>query len=45
MTFNAMTERYEEITVCGKPALFTGIRIKKRLRQQVAYHKKYKIPF
>ena len=29
MTFNAMTERYEEITVCGKPALFTGIRIKR----------------
>ena len=22
MTFNAMTEHYEEITVCGKPALF-----------------------
>ena len=29
MTFHAMTERYEEITVCGKPALFTGIRIKR----------------
>ena len=29
MTFNAMTERYEEITVCGKPALFTSIRIQK----------------
>lgn len=29
MTFNAMTERYEEITVCGKPALFTSIRIKR----------------
>mgnify|MGYP001064426154 CR=1 FL=1 len=28
MTFNAMTEHYEEITVCGKPALFTTIRIK-----------------
>ena len=27
MTFHAMTERYEEITVCGKPALFTSIRI------------------
>ena len=25
MTFNAMTEHYEEITVCGKPALFTII--------------------
>ena len=30
MTFNAMTERYEEITVCGKPALFTSIRIQKK---------------
>ena len=29
MTFNAMIERYEEITVCGKPALFTSIRIKR----------------
>ena len=29
MTFNAMTERYEEITVCGKPALFTSIHIKR----------------
>ena len=29
MTFDAMTERYEEITVCGKPALFTSIRIKR----------------
>ena len=29
MIFNAMTERYEEITVCGKPALFTSIRIKR----------------
>ena len=29
MTYNAMTERYEEITVCGKPALFTSIRIKR----------------
>ena len=29
MTFNAMTERYEEITVCVKPALFTSIRIKR----------------
>lgn len=26
MTFHAMTEHYEEITVCGKPALFTSIR-------------------
>ena len=25
MTFNAMTEHYEEITVCRKPALFTII--------------------
>ena len=31
MTFNAMTERYEEITVCGKPALFTSIRIKREI--------------
>ena len=29
MTFHAMTEPYEEITVCGKPALFTSIRIKR----------------
>ena len=29
MTYNAMTEHYEEITVCGKPALFTSIRIKR----------------
>ena len=29
MTFNAMTEHYEEITVCGKPALFTSSRIKR----------------
>lgn len=29
MTFNAMTQHYEEITVCGKPALFTSIRIKR----------------
>ena len=29
MTFHAMTERYEEITVCRKPALFTSIRIKR----------------
>ena len=29
MTFNAMNEHYEEITVCGKPALFTSIRIKR----------------
>ena len=26
MTFNAMTEHYEEITVCGKPALFTSMK-------------------
>ena len=31
MIFNAMTERYEEITVCGKPALFTSIRINEYL--------------
>ena len=29
MTFNAMTEHYEEITVCRKPALFTSIRVKR----------------
>ena len=29
MTLNAMNERYEEITVCGKPALFTSIRIRR----------------
>ena len=29
MTHDAMTEHYEEITVCGKPALFTSIRIKR----------------
>ena len=29
MTFHAMTERYEEITVCGKPALITSIRIRR----------------
>lgn len=29
MSCNAMTEHYEEITVCGKPALFTGFRIKR----------------
>ena len=29
MTCNAMTEHYEEITVCGKPALFTSIRIRR----------------
>ena len=29
MTFHAMTERYEEITVYGKPALFTSIRIRR----------------
>lgn len=27
MKHNAMTERYEEITVLGKPALFTSLRI------------------
>ena len=31
MTFHAMTEHYEEITVCGKPALFTSIRIRENL--------------
>ena len=25
--FNAMAEQFEEITVCGKPALFTNIRL------------------
>ncbi len=29
MTHDVMTEHYEEITVCGKPALFTSIRIKR----------------
>ena len=29
MTHDAMTEHYEEITVCGKPALFTSFRIKR----------------
>ena len=29
MSCNAMTEHYEEITVCGKPALFTSFRIKR----------------
>ena len=29
MTFDAMTQCYEEITVCGKPALFTSVRIKR----------------
>ena len=29
MSCNAMTEHYEEITVCGKPALFTNFRIKR----------------
>ena len=29
MTFHAMTEHYEEITVCGKPTLFTSIRIRR----------------
>ena len=29
MTFHAMAEHYEEIMVCGKPALFTSIRIKR----------------
>lgn len=28
MSCNAMTEHYEEISVCGKPALFTSFRIK-----------------
>ena len=29
MTFDAITQHYEEIAVCGKPALFTSIRIKR----------------
>ena len=29
MSCNAMTKHYEEITVCGKPALFTNFRIKR----------------
>ena len=29
MPFDAMTQHYEEITVCGKPALFTSFRIKR----------------
>ena len=29
MSCNVMTEHYEEITVCGKPALFTNFRIKR----------------
>lgn len=29
MTFDATTQRYEEITVCDKPALFTSVRIKR----------------
>lgn len=29
MSCNAMTQRYEEITVCDKPALFTSVRIKR----------------
>ena len=29
MTHDAMTEHYEEIAVCGKPALFTSIRIER----------------
>ena len=29
MSCNAMTEHCEEITVCGKPALFTNFRIKR----------------
>ena len=29
VSLKAMTEHYEEITVCGKPALFTSIRIKR----------------
>ena len=31
MTFNAMTEHYEEITVCGKPALVTSMHQSGRL--------------
>ena len=37
MTFNAMTEHYEEITVCGKPALFTSIHFKKNTKQNRLY--------
>ena len=40
MTFNAMTEHYEEITVCGKPALFTSIRIKRDTVPDGLYSKK-----
>ena len=29
MTFDATTQRYEEITVYDKPALFTSVRIKR----------------
>ena len=29
VTFDAMTQRYEEITVCDKPTLFTSVRIKR----------------
>ena len=38
MTFNAMNERYEEITVCRKPALFTSIRIKRDTVPDGLYH-------
>ena len=37
MTFHAMTEHYEEITVCGKPALFTSIRIRRDTIQDGLY--------
>ena len=29
MTFDATTQRYEEISVCDKPALFSSVRIKR----------------
>lgn len=44
MTFNAMTECYEEITVCGKPALFTSIRIKRDTVPDGLYIRRW-IPF
>ena len=33
--FNAMAEQFEEITVCGKPALFTSIRLDRILSRIV----------
>ena len=43
MTFNAMTEHYEEITVCGKPALFTSIRMKSHLCFPSVYERREKL--